>query len=274
MAKQRGIYQLKGKLNGYSYYRMVGVESGLVRRINETMSERVKTSPEYANTRATSTEFRVAAKVAAAIAQGIDPSWRPTKSLFKASRLTAGLFEVLKLGSGDWGTRMFTDDLRDNMCDAINKFTKRKVSDFGRLIIDTYTSVTSMQAASFQVSADNAAILSAMRADGFDVRVYQLQVNEAASMIDPELVGTTSYVINQIALSDFNIEDTPEGTTLQFSFESLENGEPSPDGSLTISFYVVTITPYKVQPSGAVSILQSECAFEFIPDPQHPAPEE
>ena len=274
MAKQRGIYQLKGKLNGYSYYRMTGVESGLVRRINETMSERVKTSPEYANTRATSTEFRVASKVAAAIAQGIEPSWRPVKSLFKASRLTAALFEVLKLGADDWGTRMFTDDLRENMCVALNKFTKRKVSDYGSITIGTYTSGSGNQLATFYVTADNAAIVAAMGADGFDVRMYQLQINESASMIDPELVGTTGFVINRVGISDFILADSPEGEGLQITFESIENDAPSPDGSRTISFYVTTITPYKLQPSGAASILQSECAFLFMPDPQHPAPEE
>lgn len=51
MAKQRGIHQIKGKINNLCYYEQKYVRGGLIRRINEAMSERLKTDPVFANTR-------------------------------------------------------------------------------------------------------------------------------------------------------------------------------------------------------------------------------
>ena len=51
MAKQRGIHQIKGKINNLCYYQQKYVRGGLIRRINEAMSERLKTDPVFANTR-------------------------------------------------------------------------------------------------------------------------------------------------------------------------------------------------------------------------------
>lgn len=57
MAKQRGIHQIKGKINNLCYYEQKYVRGGLIRRINEAMSERLKTDPVFANTRHANTIF-------------------------------------------------------------------------------------------------------------------------------------------------------------------------------------------------------------------------
>lgn len=51
MAKQRGIHQIKGKINNLCYYEQKYIRGGLIRRINEAMSERLKTDPAFTNTR-------------------------------------------------------------------------------------------------------------------------------------------------------------------------------------------------------------------------------
>lgn len=51
MAKQRGIHQISGKINNLCYYEQKYVRGGLIRRINEAMSERLKSDPLFANTR-------------------------------------------------------------------------------------------------------------------------------------------------------------------------------------------------------------------------------
>ena len=51
MAKQRGIHQISGKINNLCYYEQKYVRGGLIRRINDAMSERLKTDPVFANTR-------------------------------------------------------------------------------------------------------------------------------------------------------------------------------------------------------------------------------
>jgi hypothetical protein len=57
MAKQRGIHQISGKINNLCYYEQKYVRGGLIRRINEAMSERLKTDPVFENTRHSNTIF-------------------------------------------------------------------------------------------------------------------------------------------------------------------------------------------------------------------------
>lgn len=57
MPKQSGIYQIKGKFEQRSYYRPKNMSTGVFRSINQQMSERVKTEPNYAITRKYAGEF-------------------------------------------------------------------------------------------------------------------------------------------------------------------------------------------------------------------------
>lgn len=57
MPKQNSTIQLRGKFQGRSYYFAKGHQSGFMRAINPNMSERVKTEPNYALTRAYAAEF-------------------------------------------------------------------------------------------------------------------------------------------------------------------------------------------------------------------------
>lgn len=57
MAKQRGIHQIKGKINNLCYYEQKYVRGGLIRRINEAMSERLKTDPVFSRTRSANKVF-------------------------------------------------------------------------------------------------------------------------------------------------------------------------------------------------------------------------
>lgn len=57
MAKQRGIHQISGKINNLCYYQQKYISGGLIRRINEAMSERLKFDPVFSNTRVANTIF-------------------------------------------------------------------------------------------------------------------------------------------------------------------------------------------------------------------------
>lgn len=64
MAKQKGLFQIEGKMGDKSFY--YAREAGWqVRSINPTVSERVKKSPEYQNTRLHNGEFGACANLAA-----------------------------------------------------------------------------------------------------------------------------------------------------------------------------------------------------------------
>lgn len=67
MAKQRGIHQISGKVNNLCYYEQKYIRGGLIRRINEAMSERLKTDPVFENTRHANTIFGACSMFAGAI---------------------------------------------------------------------------------------------------------------------------------------------------------------------------------------------------------------
>lgn len=75
MAKQIGIHRIKGKVDGRSYYNSQ-VGGDLSRNINQGMSQRVKTAPEFLNTRLNASEFGGAGKAAGQIIRPVSQRWR------------------------------------------------------------------------------------------------------------------------------------------------------------------------------------------------------
>ena len=105
MAKQVGIHQIRGKVDGRSYYRQSGVADGLSRSINQGLSDRVKNSPEYANTRLNNAEFKRANRLATVAFRSIYPSWRSMYRRFAVALMTKRFLELVKGGTGSWGLR-------------------------------------------------------------------------------------------------------------------------------------------------------------------------
>ena len=105
MAKQVGIHQIRGKVDGRSYYRQSGVADGLSRSINQGLSDRVKNSPEYANTRLNNAEFKRANRLATIAFRSIFPSWRSMYRRFAVALMTKRFLELVKGGTGSWGLR-------------------------------------------------------------------------------------------------------------------------------------------------------------------------
>lgn len=67
MAKQRGIVQLSGRVDNLCYYQQKRVKGGLVRRLNQAMSERAKTGEEFENLRTANSYFGACSMCAGAI---------------------------------------------------------------------------------------------------------------------------------------------------------------------------------------------------------------
>lgn len=125
MAKQSGIHQLRGKVGDMSYYRQAGVESGLVRRINEGMSARVKNSPEYANTRLNNEEFRTAAKIAAAASHSVIPAWRSMFRRFAQANMVKRIQEQIKMDTTHaWGNRMPAGNMGRLAAELLENYAK------------------------------------------------------------------------------------------------------------------------------------------------------
>lgn len=124
MAKQVGIHQIRGKVEGRSYYRQAGVADGLSRSINQGLSDRVKNSPEYANTRLNNAEFKRANRLATLAFRSIYPSWRSMYRRFAVANMTKRFLELVKGGTGSWGLRYPLVELGGAFEDVLLNYAK------------------------------------------------------------------------------------------------------------------------------------------------------
>lgn len=141
MAKQSGIHQLRGKVGNMKYYRMKGVQDGLVQSINEGMSNRVKNGAEYANTRRNNSEFGMAASTAGACIKSLSLRWRYLLVPFATSMLAKTFYTRSRsFSSGNWGTRgIDPKDLENGYAVTAAQYVKNDVSDFGNLLCSITT---------------------------------------------------------------------------------------------------------------------------------------
>lgn len=157
MARQRGPHQLSGKINNLCYYEQKGVRGGLVRRINEGMSERVKSGAEYVRTRHANSYFGGCSIFAGVL---LNMLGQRSKYLFKFDRqalLTKGIYE-LNVGNGydQNKTRiMGEEDLYHDMPYVFDRIVKNKISDFFSGISQNYIEVGLGYTYSLYIYADD-----------------------------------------------------------------------------------------------------------------------
>lgn len=106
MAKQSGIHQLRGKIGGNVYYSQKGVAGGLVRKINEGMSERVKNDAAFANTRLNAAEFGAAGNFSGTAMRVLSQRWRTILVPFAVGKFAKDVLANIKTdASNPWGQR-------------------------------------------------------------------------------------------------------------------------------------------------------------------------
>lgn len=207
------------------YYSQAGVKLPLMRTINQGMSERVKTSEEFENTRKNNWEFALANSMATSLFNFIYPNWRSMFRRFTIPYMTARLLDELKNGAGDWGARHLNKSTADVFTPLINHYAKAHSYDgqFGRLtIFDTAFSMTpygSVTYKSFMLDL-NSSELAQLRAKGIDgLLVYtrfMVSVNEylyGSAMTTPLLQrmyfpperSEVSLIIPALTPTDFGI---------------------------------------------------------------------
>lgn len=168
MAKQSGIYQLRGKVGEHSYYRQTGIQSGLVRSINQGMSSRVKTDEAFANTRLNNAEFGQAGRLASVLAQYITPKFRPMVLPFSQSKMAKLILEYIKNDStAPWGQRnIVLANSGDMQVAALNSVAKNRFEDFGLSVVNDDES----NQIDIDLTGQTLSKLAAIGADGMQVR--------------------------------------------------------------------------------------------------------
>lgn len=106
MAKQVGLFGLRGKIENKSFYKTAGVSDTVIRQIPEGLSARVKTADEYANTRLNNSEFKNANGIAGFLFNAVPNRKASMMRRFAIAEMTKKGLEYIKAGTGNWGNRI------------------------------------------------------------------------------------------------------------------------------------------------------------------------
>lgn len=168
MAKQRGIIQISGKINDHVYYEQKYVDTGLIRKQNAAMSGRVKSDPEFENTRRAGQEFGYSSQSAAAIIKQMPQRSSSVVFPFILPRFTRTLYKYLRAQTGSVGSRSFlgVEELAIVCTQFLNRMSKNQWSGlFPPLQI---TRRVFQSAGEFPLTFDRLAVQAYLNARNFD----------------------------------------------------------------------------------------------------------
>lgn len=161
MAKQRGIHQISGTVNNLTYYEQKYVRGGLIRRVNEGMSNRLKTDPAFANTRSKNAIFGMCSKIAAAVwtnvSTGMINSNRPSVHA-RTTRFLYQYFTQQNFKLGD--TPVFDARFTRDFLNFLNSQIRVKITDFDPNIKTFQDDVPSSGTFPFTFNGDTMSLIS------------------------------------------------------------------------------------------------------------------
>ena len=247
MAKQKGIHQLKVKVGGMSYYQQSGVTEGLVRRIPEGLSSRVKTADEYANTRLNNDEFKNGNAMATFAFRAVPNRKSSMMRRFAIAEMTKSALEFIKAGSGQWGLRIPTATFDNIMVDMLERHAKSGpyAGEFGILNLSVDQGEYSI---SLNVTQDVVNDLTSKGIDGFyaiTVKGCMAEVLHHDGFVR-QIFGVTSpnpsdYQVREYTY-DLIADFTPSASGLGLSNEGFATAEQTPNNGM---FLIVTFVPYR-----------------------------
>ena len=155
MAKQRGIHQISGKINNLCYYEQKYVRGGLIRRINEAMSGRLKTDPVFENTRVANRLFGGCSLMAKALLSV--GTWRLDALVYpsRQAKLTSSLLFMAResYGIGTSSDLVWSDFSEDHLIGALDEISKTKIYTFFPEIGRSYYGIPFNSDIDFDISA-------------------------------------------------------------------------------------------------------------------------
>lgn len=258
MAKQSGIHQLRGKFGGNVYYSQKGVDGGLVRKINEGMSSRVKNDAAFANTRRNANEFGFAGGLSGAAVRSISKRWRTILDPFAVGKFASSLIQIIRTSNnGDWGGRVVGMSVNANLIKTgINVHAKNQYSENFAMGITYEIPETGGVNITGSTTAETSQGLKDRGAEGvlYEFYAYDLfegQFVESAGRYTPSssaitLLGSVDAEIGQV--TSLNIQ-SPTAVL--------------PTSSEHLFAVLVVALPYKVVHNEKYT-LQELCSFELI----------
>lgn len=130
MAKQRALFKVTGKLEDQSFY-YSRVDGYQVRKLDPTLSERVKFSKNFVNTRNTAAEFRAVANTASVICKFFwDAFPGYLNNGLKPELVRIGMVGVRNDTNHEWGYRNIPQSAHEMMRNCVNRYSKNRMPEF------------------------------------------------------------------------------------------------------------------------------------------------
>lgn len=263
MAKQSGLHQIRGKVGEHSYYRQTGVSSGLIRSINQGLSNRVKNDPAYANTRLNNVEFGAAANVAGLLGQMVTPKFRPMILPFSQSRMAQEILKVAREHTENWGQRVVTSEDTAKLCAILTAQSKRRYDEFVSLSFDRDDLASGDII--YDVTAEQATLMVSLGITKLTVTsaVFNLATGQWLPLAQEM---STGYLNRVDGGTPIDSQDVEAGTPMNGS-ETIDVGEfiPAP-GHSGHQIAVFVVMPGR-EINGVSHILQEYCSFAAMPIP-------
>lgn len=262
MAKQKGNHLYHGKIGGEVFYTQKGV-GALVRTQNEGMSERVKSAPEFANTRKNASEFGGAGKLAGLAVRTVSQRWRYILDPFATGKLGKFVYEQVKLDTANpWGERELPANSMAAVQDKYNSFSKNEMETAIVQCINAATFV----ADNGEVNISSAAIMSvdfvnrmkSFGADKVSVTLYAMecakpQFDPASGKYDVDATHNTLRYLND-QMPDIEVgEELVAAEYIEATSTEVQNTTESLGGVLVVMLPIRTI-------NNVDYILQEHCA--------------
>lgn len=265
MAKQSGLHQIRGKVGEHSYYNQTGVESGLIRSINQGMSSRVKTAEEYANTRLNNVEFGGAANVAGLLGKMVVPKFRPMILPFSQSKMAKSLLALARQSTLAWGKRTLQATDTPEIAAILSAQSKRDYTEFVSVEVDRTSATEASLTASY--TAAQGALMAGLGINKLQVVGYQVNLatgkyNNVTGKIQN---GYIRFRDSKVVCDEAIDPTAPSSSSQDIVVSSFT---PSPETFTGHQLVVFVVMPIRTI-ANVDNILQEYCSFVALELPAY-----
>lgn len=217
MAKQVGLFNLRGKIENKSFYKTAGVPETVIRGIPEGLSARVKTADEYANTRLNNAEFKQANGIATFGFNAVPSRKASMMRRFAIAEMTKKGLEYIKEGTGNWGQRLPVATFDNIIVDLLENRAKSGPyqGEYGNLEVTPPELPAGQYQINLTIPSNVATDLLGKGIDGF----YALVVKGAmAEVLDADGFVRQHFGVSSIFPHDIEVDPEDESPSLLSSF--------------------------------------------------------
>lgn len=262
MAKQIGLYSVRGKVDGYKYYGMKGVANTIIAKINEGMSSRVKNSAEYANTRLNNAEFGAAGNMAGTLVRALTQRWRCVTIPFATAKFLPSIKSALGLDTANpWGQRTLTGTgWQDILRQEMSKLSKVSFDEEIGLDVTISQSTGNVVTADLDGYIAQAEFLKQKGITGiqFDAVAFRMEAAEFDSNIN-------GYKPATLIASAENHIDAPVGDEFEEGITVRLDGAKV-DASKVMTAVLIVAKPYR-EVNGTLFYAQEFCCHKLFAIP-------